>query len=139
MIRKFEKASGSRQFAEMTVYAGRATADAPVRGRRGAFDGYTYEKGADAAVRTGPSVGVTDDAKVNLSGFNWNALPGLMSRAARTLKVPKPTNKYVIAKASWAFNGDRPTMMVYFTDDYGGGYLAANAQGKVIKIVPSGS
>ena len=55
------------------------------------------------------------------------------------LKVPKPTNKYVIAKASWAFNGDRPTMMVYFTDDYGGGYLAANAQGKVIKIVPSGS
>ncbi|GAA0250390.1 serine/threonine-protein kinase [Actinomadura nitritigenes] len=139
VIRKFEKASGSRQFAEMTVYAGRATADAPVRGRRGAFDGYTYEKGADAAVRTGPSVGVTDDAKVNLSGFNWNALPGLMSRAARTLKVPKPTNKYVIAKASWAFNGDRPTMMVYFTDDYGGGYLAANAQGKVIKIVPSGS
>ncbi|MGI5323820.1 serine/threonine-protein kinase [Actinomadura nitritigenes] len=139
VIKKFEKASGSRQFAEMTVYEGRATADAPVRGRRGAFDNYTYEKGADAAVKGGPSIGITDDAKVNLSGFNWNALPGLMSRAARTLKVPKPTNKYVIVKASWTFNGDRPTMMVYFTDDYGGGYLAANAQGKVVTTVPSDS
>ncbi|MFF0525788.1 serine/threonine-protein kinase [Actinomadura nitritigenes] len=139
VIKKFEAASGSRQFAEMTVYEGRATADAPVRGRRGAFDNYTYEKGADAAVKGGPSVGITDNAKVNLSAFNWNALPGLMTRAARTLKVPKPTNKYVIVKASWTFNGDRPTMMVYFTDDYGGGYLAANAQGKVVTTVPSDS
>ncbi|MEU9024097.1 serine/threonine-protein kinase [Actinomadura sp. NPDC048394] len=137
VIKKFEAASGSRQFAGMTVYADRANADAPVRGRRGAFDNYTYEKGADAAVKARPSIGVTDDAKVNLNGFNWDALPALMSRAARTLKVPKPTNKYVIIRASWAFNGDRPTMMVYLTDDYGGGYLAANAQGKVVTTVPA--
>ncbi|HEU5024217.1 MAG TPA: serine/threonine-protein kinase [Spirillospora sp.] len=139
VIKKFEAASGSRQFAGMTIYEDRANADAPVRGRRGAFDNYTYEKGADAAVKARPSIGVTDDAKVNLNGFNWDALPMLMSRAARTLKVPKPTNKYVIIKASWTFNGDRPTMMVYFTDDYGGGYLAANAQGKVVTTVPADS
>ncbi|MWA02856.1 protein kinase [Actinomadura sp. LD22] len=139
VIKKFEAASGAKQFAGMTVYEDRATADAPVRGRRAAFDNYTYEKGADAAVKGRPSIGITDNATVNLNGFNWDALPALMSRAARTLKVPKPTNKYVIIKASWTFNGDRPTMMVYFTDDYGGGYLAANAQGKVVTTVPADS
>ncbi|WP_307801140.1 serine/threonine-protein kinase [Actinomadura violacea] len=139
VIKKFEEASGSKQFAGMSVYEGHASADAPVRGRRGAFDNYTYEKGADAAVKGRPSIGVIDKAKVNLNTFNWNALPGLMSRAARTLKVPKPTNKYLIIKASWTFNGNRPTMLVYFSDDYGGGYLAANAQGKVISTFPADS
>ncbi|NED55629.1 hypothetical protein G3I24_32690 [Micromonospora aurantiaca] len=76
---------------------------------------------------------------MNLRAFNWDALPALMSRAARTLKVPKPTNRYVIVKASWTFNGDQPTMLVYLTDDYGGGYLAVNTKGKVIKTVPANS
>jgi hypothetical protein len=139
-IKKFEEASGSREFAEFTVYEKHASADAPVAGRRGAFDNYTYQRGADAAVRNRPSIAITTgDAKVNLRAFNWDALPTLMNRAARTLKVPKPTNRYVIVKASWTFNGDRPTMLVYLTDDYGGGYLAVNTKGKVIKTVPSDS
>ncbi|GAA1860440.1 serine/threonine-protein kinase [Actinomadura bangladeshensis] len=140
VIAKFEEASGSREFAAFTVYEKHASADAPVAGRRGAFDNYTYERGADAAVRNRPSIAITTgDAKVNLRAFNWDALPTLMTRAARTLRVPKPTNRYVIVKASWTFNGDQPTMLVYLTDDYGGGYLAVNTKGKVIKTVPSAS
>lgn len=140
VIKKFAAASGSREFAELTVYPEHADADAPVAGRRGAFDNYTYEKGADAAVRRRPSIAITTgDAKVNPATFDWNALPALMRRAERTLKVPKPTNRYVIVKAAWTFNGDQPTMMVYLTDDYGGGYLAVNRKGKVIKTVPSSS
>ncbi|WP_254714908.1 serine/threonine-protein kinase [Actinomadura sp. NAK00032] len=140
VIKKFAAASGSREFAELTVYPGHADADAPVAGRRGAFDNYTYEKGADAAVRRRASIAITTgDAKVNPATFNWEALPALMRRAERTLKVPKPTNRYVIVKAAWTFNGDQPTMMIYLTDDYGGGYLAVNRKGKVIKTVPSSS
>ncbi|TDD58692.1 hypothetical protein E1298_46970 [Actinomadura rubrisoli] len=140
VIKKFEEASGSKQFAGMTVYEERASADAPVRGRRSAFDNYTYEKGADAAVRSRPSIAITTgDAKVDLNAFNWNALPALMSRAARTLKVPKPTSRYIIVKSSWTFNGDRPTMLVYLTDEYDGGYLAVNTKGKVISTVPANS
>ncbi|MER7541937.1 serine/threonine-protein kinase [Spirillospora sp. NPDC127506] len=140
VIKMFEDASGSREFAQFTVYEQRASADAPVAGRRGAFDNYTYEKGADAAVRSRPSVGITTgDAKVNLRTFKWDALPALMRRAERTLKVKNPTNRYVIVTASWTFNGDRPTMMIYLTDDYGGGYLAVNQKGAVIKTVPSDS
>lgn len=138
VIKKFEEASGSREFAEFTVYEERASADAPVAGRRGAFDNYTFEKGADAAIRSRPSIAITTgDAKVNMRTFNWEALPALMRRAERTLKVPKPTSRYVIARAAWTFNGDQPTMMVYLTDDYGGGYLAANVKGKVVKTVPA--
>ncbi|SPT52126.1 Serine/threonine-protein kinase PrkC [Actinomadura madurae] len=140
VIKEFEAASGSREFAELTVHEDRASADAPVSGRRGAFDNYTYEKGAEAAVRSRPSIAITTgDAKVNMRTFNWEALPALMRRAERTLKVPKPTSRYVIAKAAWTFNGDRPTMMVYLSDDYGGGYLAANLKGKVVKTVPADS
>lgn len=140
VIKKFEEASGSRKFAQFTVYEDHASADAPVPGRRAAFDNYTYRKGADAAVRSGPSVAITTgDAKVDLGTFNWAALPALMRRADRTLKVPKPTLRYLIVRASWTFNGDRPTMMVYLTDDYGGGYLAATTKGQVISTVPSDS
>ncbi|MEU8344416.1 Serine/threonine protein kinase [Actinomadura meyerae] len=140
VIKKFADASGSKEFAELTVYPQRASADAPVAGRRGAFDNYTYEKGADAAVRSRPSIAITTgDAKVNPATFAWDALPALMRRAERTLKVPEPTNRYVIVKAAWTFNGDQPTMMIYLTDDYGGGYLAVNRKGKVIKTVPSSS
>ncbi|MFC4048749.1 protein kinase [Actinomadura syzygii] len=140
VIKKFEAASGSTKFAEFSVYPERASADAPVAGRRSAFDNYTYEKGADAAVRSRPSVAITTgDAKVDLKTFNWEALPSLLNRAARTLKVPKPTNRYIIVRAAWTFNGDAPTMLVYLTDDYGGGYLAVNLKGKVISTVPANS
>ncbi|WP_312874241.1 serine/threonine-protein kinase [Actinomadura litoris] len=140
VIKKFEQASGSKRFAEFTVYEERASADAPVAGRRAAFDNYTYEKGADAAIRSRPSVAITTgDAKVDLDIFNWDALPALLNRAARTLKVPKPTNRYVIVSAAWTFNGDKPTMMIHFTDEYDGGYLAVNTQGKVISTHPADS
>ncbi|MBO2450162.1 serine/threonine protein kinase [Actinomadura barringtoniae] len=140
VIKKLQDASKSKQFAELTIYEERANADAPVAGRRAAFDNYTYEKGADAAVRERPSIAITTgDAKVDPSRFNWDALPALLERAKRTLKVPKPTMRYVIVESAWAFNGDRPTMMIHFTDDYGGGYLAVNEKGKVISTYPSTS
>ncbi|MEV5831672.1 serine/threonine-protein kinase [Spirillospora sp. NPDC052242] len=140
VIAKFEAASGGTQFAGMTVRPDRADADAPVPGRRTAFDNYTYEAGADAAVRRGPSTGVTTgDAKVDLKKFDWDALPALIRRAERTLNVPKPTSRYLIVRASWVFNGDSPTMMFYLSDEYGGGYVAANAKGKVISTHPADS
>ncbi|RSN50626.1 hypothetical protein DMH08_32355, partial [Actinomadura sp. WAC 06369] len=139
-IAKFEAASGGTKFAQLTVYPDRASADAPTAGRRAAFDNYTYGKGADAAVRSRPSVAITTgDAVVDLKTFAWDALPALMSRAERTLKVPEPTNRYVIVRAAWAFNGDAPTMFVYLADEYGGGYLAVNTEGKVVRTAPADS
>ena len=140
VIKKFEAASGSTLFAQFTVYEQRANADAPVPGRRSAFDNYTYERGADAAVRSRPSIAITTgDAKVDLNTFDWDALPSLMRRAERTLRVPKPTSRYILVRAAWVFNGNRPTMMIYFTDEYGGGYLAVNTKGQVVSSHPADS
>lgn len=132
LIKKFQAASQSTRFAELTVHETHASADAPVKERPGKFDNYTYQKGADAAVRGRPSIAITEDAVVNFSAFNWEALPQLMARAEKSLNVKNPTSRYIIAKASWTFNGDRPTWLLYLSDDYGSGYMAMNAKGGVI-------
>ncbi|MGI5166376.1 protein kinase domain-containing protein [Spirillospora sp. CA-253888] len=137
IIRKFQEASASKQLAEMTVHQEHASAEAPAQGRPDKFDTYTYQKGADAAVRSRASIGVTEKTKFDFSRFNWEALPQLMKRAERTLNVKKPTSRYIIAKSSWTFAGGKPVMMIYFSDDYGTGYMAMNAQGKVINTYPA--
>ena len=40
-------------------------------------------------------------------------------------------------RASWVFNGDAPTLMYYLSDEYGGGYLAANLAGEVVSTHPA--
>ncbi|MGK5558815.1 hypothetical protein ACSNOI_45165, partial [Actinomadura kijaniata] len=137
IIKRFQEASGSKQFAQMTVHQTHASADAPAVGRPDRFDNYTYQKGAEAAVRSRPSIAITENAKVDFSAFKWEALPQLMKRAERTLNVKNPTSRYIIAKASWTFAGDKPVMMLYLSDEYGGGYLATNTQGKVITTHPA--
>ncbi|GAA1589306.1 hypothetical protein GCM10009678_84540 [Actinomadura kijaniata] len=137
IIKRFQEASGSKRFAQMTVHQTHASADAPAVGRPDRFDNYTYQKGAEAAVRSRPSIAITENAKVDFSAFNWEALPQLMKRAEQTLNVKKPTSRYIIAKASWTFAGDKPVMMLYLSDEYGGGYLATNTQGKVINTQPA--
>ncbi|WP_218009895.1 serine/threonine-protein kinase [Actinomadura kijaniata] len=137
IIKRFQEASGSKQFAQMTVHQTHASADAPAVGRPDRFDNYTYQKGAEAAVRSRPSIAITEKAKVDFGAFNWEALPQLMKRAERTLNVKNPTSRYIIAKASWTFAGDKPVMMLYLSDEYGGGYLATNAQGKIISTQPA--
>ncbi|WP_245623215.1 serine/threonine-protein kinase [Spirillospora albida] len=137
VIKRFQAASGSTRFAQMTVHQTHASADAPAKGRPGKFDNYTYQKGADAAVRGRPSIAITEDAVVNFSSFNWEALPKLMAKAERTLNVKNPTSRYIIADAAWTFNGDRPTWRIYLSDDYGSGYMAMNAKGDVITSYPA--
>ncbi|WP_157431796.1 serine/threonine-protein kinase [Actinomadura hibisca] len=137
VIKKFQEASGSRQFAEMALYPDHASADAPAKARPDKFDNFTYQRGADAAVRTRPSVAITENTRFDFSRFKWEALPQLMKRAEQTLNVKKPTNRYILAKSSWTFAGDKPVMMIYLGDEYGSGYMAVNALGKVVSTYPA--
>ncbi|MBC6471098.1 hypothetical protein [Actinomadura alba] len=56
----------------------------------------------------------------------------------RTLGVAKPTNRYLVVDPAWAFANDRPVMLMYLSDEYGGAYLAADIKGKVLRRVPRG-
>jgi hypothetical protein len=135
VIGAIEKVSGTQEFTKFTVYGEYAFAEAPVRGKRNLYDKYTYRGGQ--AARDGAGGTLSADSKtVKLRSLNWDALPTLMRRAERSLGVPKPKLRYVIVDPSWTFAGDKPTMLIYLTDDYGGAYLAADRQGKVIRAYP---
>jgi hypothetical protein len=136
VISALEKASGGQEFTKFTIFEnGYGTAEAPVRGRPNLYDRFLYRNGQ--AIRQGPGGTISSfDRKVKLRSFNWDALPGLLQRGERTLKIPKPTNRYVNVQTRWPFNGNRPTILVYLTDDYGAGYLAADARGKVVSTSP---
>lgn len=135
VIAELEKVSKGQEFTGFTAYQEYASAEAPVPGRRNLYDKFSYRYGR--AVRDGPGGTLSSsDGKVKLRSFNWDALPALMKRAERTLKVPRPENRYIIVEPNWTFNNEQPTLLVYLSDDYGGGYLAADIKGKVVRTVP---
>ncbi|MFJ2668746.1 protein kinase [Nocardia fluminea] len=128
-----ESVTGGREFTRTTVYPTFISTGAPVPTRPRVYDEFTFRDGR--ATRTGPG-GDLSEPTVALSVFNWDAVPELLRVAERDLGVPEPTARYLIIEPAWTFNDDRPTLLVYVSDDYGGGYLAADTDGTVVDKVP---
>ena len=76
------------------------------------------------------------DAVVDLGRFDWDALPGLMAEAEKRLGVEKPENRYLIVDPASPFHDKQPVLRLYLSDEYGGGYLTADVDGKVIDVSP---
>lgn len=133
-IAAFENASGGKEFANATIYPTYASAGVVIDAASRRYDAYTYREGA--ARRQGPGGTLTGtETTVQLSSINWDILPALLRAADDQLGVPAPTSRYVIVDPAWTFNDDRPTIMVYLSDDYGGSaYLAADVDGTVVKV-----
>lgn len=120
---------------QLIVYADFARAEAPTPTDPKNLDSLTYRAGT---VTHEPDETLDpDDALVNLTAFDWDVLPQLLSKAQQTLNVPHPTYRYVIVEPDLFDN--TPSLLVYLTDDYGGGYLEADPHGKVKKTYPKGS
>ncbi|MGN2636058.1 protein kinase domain-containing protein [Nocardia takedensis] len=134
-ITALEKVSGGTQFTEASFYENFANAAAPVSGQPKLYDEYTYRNGS--ATRKGAGGQIDDDDKtIQLNSINWDLIPGLFATANEKLNVPKPTMRYVIVEPAWTFNDDRPALLIYLTDDYGGAYLAANLDGSIVSMYP---
>ncbi|MEV0588327.1 serine/threonine-protein kinase [Nonomuraea sp. NPDC050310] len=132
--------TGGTKVWELTIYPEYASVNIPVRGRPKAYDSLNYRDGAvTPGVLDGPWPygGQTFD----VTKIDWSVLPVLLKKADQTLKVKKPTSRYVIVKPTWPTfsTASRPTIMVYLSDKYGGGYLAADANGKVHTTHPADS
>lgn len=136
VVKKLKAAMGGSKVTDLTVYPEYAIAEAPVAGNAKLYDRYEY-RGGDVAVKNGPGGTVTSgETPVDLDSFNWDAVPGLLEKAGKTLNISDPTMRYlVINPASTIFN-DPPTMNVYLVDDYGGAYLEADQKGNVIEAHP---
>ncbi|MFI7295977.1 serine/threonine-protein kinase [Streptomyces sp. NPDC050121] len=135
-VAKLTAAMGGTKVTSLAVYGEYAIADAPVAGHPKLYDRYVY-RGGDVAVKDGPGGTVMGGAvPVDLDLYDWDAVPALLARAARTLGVPEPTNRYLtINSASTVFHTD-PSMSVYLSDDYGSAYLRADVRGRVIETHP---
>jgi hypothetical protein len=139
-VAKIKAASGGEKFTSLAVYGQYAIAGVPVKGNPELYDSYRYDAGADVAVKSGPGGTVmSGEVPVDPDLYDWDAVPALLAKAARTLKVPSPTARYVVVQpASTVFDTD-PYLGVYLADAYGSGHLSATVGGKVINTYPRGS
>ncbi|MFI9509172.1 serine/threonine-protein kinase [Nocardia sp. NPDC052566] len=133
-IAALEKVSGGQEFTEATFYSTYVNAGAPVKGQPKIYDEFVFRNGVGS--RKGPGGQVTGAKTVQLSSINWDILPDLFRKADELLNIPKPTLRYVIVNPAWPFNSDKPTLLVYLTDEYGGAYLAADTDGSVVRTYP---
>ncbi|MFF2550623.1 protein kinase [Nocardia sp. NPDC058058] len=135
-IATLEQATGGQLFTETTIYPEFINTGAPVKDRPTVYDEYTYRNGT--ATRSGPGGQLSGHPTVALGGINWDILPALLSTAQDKLAVPNPKNHYIIIDPAWTFNDNKPTLLVYYSDEYnGGGYVAANVDGTIVSVYNS--
>ncbi|WP_327139901.1 serine/threonine-protein kinase [Nocardia sp. NBC_01327] len=135
-IAALEQLTGGQQFLETTFYPQFVNTSAPVKDRPTVYDEFTFRDGV--ATRTGPGGQLSDKSTVVLSSINWDILPTLLSTAQNKLGVANPTSRYIIVDPAWTFNDNKPTLLVYFSDEHnGGGYLAADVDGTVVSVYNS--
>ncbi len=133
VIDAFEKATGNDRFTAFTIYEEYAYAEVPVPGRSKASDRYLYRNGK--VQKQGGGMG--EENSVSLRAFDWDAIPRLLRTADDKLNVPDHENRYIVVKPAWTFADDKPALLVYLSDEHGGGYLMANAQGKILRLYPA--
>lgn len=139
VIAAFEKASGSDSFGDFLIYPDHASADMMVDGSQTRYVSYVYRPGSGA--EEGIIKGTLPDSNtpVSVKNFRWDAVPALFARADKELKVEDPTSRYLSMRQPNKVFDTPVGMDVYLTNDFGeSGYLEADTQGKVEKVMPAG-
>ncbi|NUS02343.1 MAG: serine/threonine protein kinase, partial [Nonomuraea sp.] len=134
-IKTLKPVMGGSKVVRMVIYPTYASADAPVKGDATIYDTFSYRNGTAARFGTG---GTVSTPAVDLEKFNWDALPALLKKAETSLRVPKPTARYLIVDSDSMFTGSRQALLVYVSDEYHRtGYLVADVRGRVVRLQPS--
>ncbi|GGV24622.1 hypothetical protein GCM10010495_45290 [Kitasatospora herbaricolor] len=119
----------------LVVYPEYAIAEAPTAADPSVYDRITYRDGKTS--RTPGATLTSRDKLADLQLYNWDILPDLIKKAEQTLNVANPTSRYLIIGPE--IIEEKPSIAVYLSDDYGGGYLSADVKGTVIRTVPRGA
>ncbi|MFJ4526275.1 serine/threonine-protein kinase [Streptomyces sp. NPDC088810] len=139
-VQAFKKETGRDRFGGLTVYPQYIDAELMVQGSATKYDTYTYRAGQGVQKGIISSTLPRNETPVTLDGFDWDAVPALLRESEKRLKVDHATSRYLLLNPPDKVFGTPAGMSVYLSDKYGeGGYLRANPQGKVLKVVPSGS
>ncbi|MBL1082431.1 serine/threonine protein kinase [Streptomyces actinomycinicus] len=137
-VAALKKESGRDRFGSLTVYPQYAIAEMMVDGSDTKYDTYTYRvgQGVEKGIISGklPST----ESPVSLDGFDWNAVPALLSEAEKKLNVDHVTTRYLVLNTPDPVFGDPAGMSVYLSNAYSEtGYLEADPKGKVRKVMPN--
>ncbi|WP_327069705.1 protein kinase domain-containing protein [Kitasatospora sp. NBC_01302] len=125
---------GGTKVFRLTVYPDYANADVPVAANPQLYDQVEYRDGRPTRSPGGTEPPVVKP--VDLQGFDWDKLPALFQQAQATLKVPAPNEPYLTVSADIITGA--PTLDLYLTNTYGGGYLEISPTGNVLRTYPLG-
>ncbi|MFE2292830.1 protein kinase [Streptomyces sp. NPDC059452] len=126
---------GGTKVTDFTLYDKHASAQAPLKSNSRLYDRFSYRDGQAKNDDMGGTL-MSGDQPVDLDSVDWDALPALLKAARTTLNVTQPESSYVIVDPSSPFHGDRPVLRVYVSDKYGGAFLTADLDGRVIEKSP---
>ncbi|MER5848206.1 serine/threonine-protein kinase [Streptomyces sp. NPDC002012] len=135
VIAALKPVMGGNRVTSFSLYEEHARIEAPVKNKKGLYDVYAYRDGEATRERAGGTL-MPGAKSVDLEKFDWDALPGLIRRADKALGVTEPTSHYVDIDPASPFDDYQPTLSVYVSDEYGGAYLRADINGKVLKKYP---
>ncbi|MFG2132826.1 protein kinase [Streptomyces sp. NPDC048751] len=136
VVEAFDKKTGSRSYGSLSVYPEHASAKVMVSGSRTRYDTFDYwvDRGVETSIIKGTLIG--GDKPMRADDFDWDAVPALLARAEKELKVDKPTSRYLLVQPANDRRDATESMAVYISNDYGeGGYLLADPQGNVLRVV----
>ncbi|MFD4761143.1 protein kinase [Streptomyces sp. NPDC058439] len=135
VIAALKPVMGGTRITSCTLFEEHARVEAPVAKNKNLYDVYAYRDGEATRERAGGTL-APGAKSVDLEKIDWDALPGLIRRADKELGVAEPTSHYVDIDAASPFDDYRPTLSIYVSDEYGGAYLRADINGKVLKKYP---
>ncbi|MFJ2512919.1 serine/threonine-protein kinase [Streptomyces sp. MAA16] len=129
--------TGRTRFTDLTVYPEFVSVQAMVPGSKNRYDTYTYRP--ESGVTKGIISGSLSSGKKpsSLEEYDWDAVPALLAKAEKDLKVSKPTTRYLVLREAGNVFGTPAGMMIYLTNEYQEvGYLFADTKGKIIDERP---
>ncbi|MFJ9636266.1 serine/threonine-protein kinase [Streptomyces sp. NPDC101178] len=126
---------GGTKVTDFTLYGEHASAQAPLKSNSLLYDRFSYRDGQAKNDDMGGTL-MSGDKAVDLDSVDWDTLPALLRTARTSLNIPDPESSYVILDPSSPFHGDRPVLRVYVSDNYGGAFLTAGLDGRVIEKNP---
>ncbi|WP_432149720.1 serine/threonine-protein kinase [Streptomyces sp. bgisy029] len=126
---------GGTKVTDFTLFGEHASAQAPLKSNSLLYDRFSYRDGQAKNDDMGGTL-MSGDKAVDLDSVDWDALPALLRTARTSLNIPEPESSYVILDPSSPFHDDRPVLRVYVSDKYGGAYLTADLDGRVIEKNP---
>ncbi|OKJ49481.1 serine/threonine protein kinase [Streptomyces sp. CB02009] len=136
-VEEIKAATGTDRACDFTVYADYVSAEIMVKGSDTKYDSYTYRPGQGVEKGIISSTLIGGERPFDLDAFDWGVLPPLLERAERELNVKQPTMRYVMVRPTDTTFGTPMGLAVYLADDYVTGYLDADLEGKVTRVMPA--